>query len=251
MSIILDALKKMEGEGATKGSRAMLPSPKEPLSGRKRGLLLALAAAALALNLLAVVLWLGGRDGADEGSVGESVRQPVEKGLAAVPEGTSRHAAVSGVERPVAGPKLVGPGPGPPAEAAEKGPEEAPDMSPEPLPAVERPLAASLLLPATQEMSASTEEPVTEAVSAVEEREAYDGSVLFVEELPGDLRSGVKDLRISAHVYSDDPAFRRVAVNDNLKREGDTVAADLVVEEITERGAVFNYRGYRFRMEAR
>lgn len=247
MSIILDALKKMEGEGAAKGSREILPPPKRPLSGRKRGLLLSLAAAALALNLFAVVLWLGEKNGGDEGSAGENVRQPVAKGLAAAPVGMAHLSAVPEVARPVAVPAPVGPGAG----AAEKSKEEAPLISPEPLPAVEKPVAASPLPPATQEIAALGEGAETESVNAVEGKKAYDGSVLFVEDLPADLRSGVEDLKISAHVYSDDPSFRRVAVNDSLRREGDAVAADLVVEEITERGAVFNYRGYRFRMESR
>jgi general secretion pathway protein B len=249
MSFILDALKKMEGEVATKGAGAIPPPPPRPLSGRKKSLLLALVTATLALNILAVVLWLGERERADERGGGKNVVRTVERpfpvaaATMAVPP-----AAVPEAEIPVTSPEPVVPGAG---ETVQGG-EETAQVTSGRRSAVEKPVAAESSLPPTaQEIAALDARPATEEVSAGEERATYDGSVLAVEELPGDLRPGVAALRISAHVYSNDPAFRRVAVNDNLKREGDVVAAGLVVEEITERGAVFRYRGYRFRMETR
>jgi len=116
-------------------------------------------------------------------------------------------------------------------------------------PVAETRVTAPLLPPPAQEVSPRNEGPA-EGENAGEKGE-YDGSVLTVEELPGDLRAGVMDLKITAHVYSDDPSFRRVAVNDTLKREGEVMAGGLVVEDITEEGAVFSYRGYLFRMESR
>jgi general secretion pathway protein B len=246
MSIILDALKKMEGEGTTKEPREIITPPERPLSERKRGLLFFLAAAALALNFLAVVLWFGQRDGAGERGVRESVGLSVEKRLAAVAPGKETPPLSVPVDAPsVASPERAAPGAGAAVESGEIVPNALAGLRP----SEERAVPATVP-PTAQEIATIGKETVTEGVNAVEEREAYDGSVLSVEELPGDLRPGVEDLRISAHVYSDDPAFRRVAVNDNLRREGDAVAVDLVVEEITERGAVFSYRGYRFRMES-
>lgn len=66
------------------------------------------------------------------------------------------------------------------------------------------------------------------------------------EDLPPDMRQALDDLRISGHVYSDDPSFRLVNVGDLMKREGDSVSTEIRLVEITEGGAIFTYRGYRF-----
>jgi hypothetical protein len=256
MSIILDALKKMEGEGAAKGRHEKLPAPPGVLSGWKKGLILSLAAAALALNLLAVILWLGMRDGANERGVGETVERPVERQPAVAPGGTAPLPAIADLQRPVATPETVDPGPDPTlgtgaaAKVDGKSAEMAAVLPPSPPDTVAIPVTVSPVPPGDGEIPVPDERAAAEGVQADEEGEAYDGSVLSVEELPGHLRPGVEDLRISAHVYSDDPSFRRVAVNDDLKREGDMVATDLVVEEITEGGAVFSYRGYRFSLRS-
>lgn len=269
MSIILDALKKMEGEGSGKGQPARLSTSESPLPTRKRLLVLSLAAAALALNLLAVVLWLGMREGPEEPGSSESIPMPVEKRTAAAPQGTPLPAApLSVVERPAPSRLPAGPAP-PPAPASgydREGPATAaggdvpsspavpPPAESQPIGAVDMPAPTTVLPPPAREIvrqgEGTADGEIAEGVGATDHEE-YDGSVLAVEELPADLRAGVKNLKITAHVYSDDPAFRRVAVNDTLKREGDVVAAGLVVEDITEEGAVFNYRGHLFRMESR
>jgi hypothetical protein len=76
-----------------------------------------------------------------------------------------------------------------------------------------------------------------------------DGRVVPIEDLPEEIRGALQDLRITGHIYSDDRSFRRLNVNDSMKKEGDTLPEGIRVDEVTQTGAVFSYRGYRFFMD--
>jgi len=57
---------------------------------------------------------------------------------------------------------------------------------------------------------------------------------------------GVPRLHLDLHVYSAKPQERFIFVNSRKYREGDTLQEGPVVEQITQNGAVLNYRGSRF-----
>ena len=57
---------------------------------------------------------------------------------------------------------------------------------------------------------------------------------------------GVPQLHLDLHVYSAKPQERFIFVNSHKYREGDTLQEGPVVEQITQSGAVLNYRGSRF-----
>lgn len=57
---------------------------------------------------------------------------------------------------------------------------------------------------------------------------------------------GMPNLHLDLHVYAPRPQDRFVFVNSHKYREGDTLAEGPVVEQITQGGAVLNYRGRRF-----
>ena len=63
------------------------------------------------------------------------------------------------------------------------------------------------------------------------------------QELPG--------LVIAFHLYSANPAKRRVMINNELLREGTPLANGLTVEKITPEGVVLEYRGQRFQRTIR
>jgi general secretion pathway protein B len=58
--------------------------------------------------------------------------------------------------------------------------------------------------------------------------------------------SGMPNLHLDLHVFSQRPQERFVFVNSRKYREGETLAEGPVVEQITPAGAVLNYRGTRF-----
>jgi general secretion pathway protein B len=67
--------------------------------------------------------------------------------------------------------------------------------------------------------------------------------------LPQSLRQRLPELSISFLAYSQKPSERIVSINGRILREGQTIADDLTLEEITSAGAVLNYRGDQFRLE--
>jgi hypothetical protein len=68
-------------------------------------------------------------------------------------------------------------------------------------------------------------------------------------ELPGSIARSMPDLQVTMHVYSENAPDRFVRFNGSTYRERDRIAENLVVEAITEQGAVMNYGGTRFRVE--
>jgi general secretion pathway protein B len=66
------------------------------------------------------------------------------------------------------------------------------------------------------------------------------------EELPPDMQQHIPVMEFSAHVYSSNPMQRSIVINGRFMEEGDRLTADLLLDEITADGAIFNFRGQRF-----
>jgi general secretion pathway protein B len=73
-------------------------------------------------------------------------------------------------------------------------------------------------------------------------------SIPLLENLPGALRQDIPELTISFHVFTKKLTGRLVSINGRVMREGQSVAEDLTLEEITSEGVVLNYMGNRFRV---
>lgn len=105
------------------------------------------------------------------------------------------------------------------------------------------------------------EEPIAAPVSpdktegvgrdAVTPDEAGEQSarVMALAELPNHIQQALPQIQISLHFFSNRPEARLVRINDRHLHEGDMVANELRLLEITEGGAVFSFRGYRFQVE--
>ena len=103
--------------------------------------------------------------------------------------------------------------------------------------------------------------PPREAEAAATERDAAvappvdlagaDGAsvqpVVEMGDLPLQVRQTLPAMAISFHAYSDTPDGRLVGINNRIRREGDTIAPGLLLEQITPDGMIFGYQGYRFR----
>lgn len=76
-----------------------------------------------------------------------------------------------------------------------------------------------------------------------------DGSdVGLAKDLPQAIQSQLPAISVNGYLYVKDPADRSVLMNQKLLREGDTVAPDLMLEKLLPRGAILNYKGYRYRI---
>ena len=84
--------------------------------------------------------------------------------------------------------------------------------------------------------------------AAPEETPPADGRVVNLAELPGPVRAQLPKLLVSGHVWSEEPSLRLLSVDDRLLREGGEAAPGVSLQEITPAGAVFVFRGWRFRV---
>ena len=73
----------------------------------------------------------------------------------------------------------------------------------------------------------------------------YEG-VPELSELPPGVRQDLPPLALSLHSYVANAAERKVGVNGRVLHEGDEVGGGLVLEQVTETGAIFTFHGYRF-----
>jgi len=61
--------------------------------------------------------------------------------------------------------------------------------------------------------------------------------------LPGSARAALPPLRLSMHVFAEDPAQRFAIIDGARRREGDLLAAGLQVESITREGVRLSWQG--------
>lgn len=73
-----------------------------------------------------------------------------------------------------------------------------------------------------------------------------ENTVVTLRELPEQIQKTIPQLSIGGYIYSENRADRSVLINKHLLREGDQVAADLILEKMTPTGMIFNYKGYRY-----
>ena len=86
------------------------------------------------------------------------------------------------------------------------------------------------------------------AAAAAEEIPPADGRVLNLAELPVPVRAQLPKLLVSGHVWSEEPSLRLLNIDDRLLHEGGEAAPGVSLQEITPSGAVFVFRGWRFRV---
>lgn len=73
------------------------------------------------------------------------------------------------------------------------------------------------------------------------------GRVPHLVELPLSFQKSIPDLTFNSHIYASEPSARRVMINNNYLRRGDSFSG-LKVENITEDGVVLSKQGQRFRV---
>jgi len=92
---------------------------------------------------------------------------------------------------------------------------------------------------------------VSASASEPEETPPADGRVLDLAELPATISAELPKLLVSGHVWSEEPSMRLLSVDDRLLREGGEAAPGVSLQEITPEGAVFVFKGWRFRVAGR
>lgn len=75
-------------------------------------------------------------------------------------------------------------------------------------------------------------------------------NAVAMADLPQSIRQQLPPLQLAVHAYSGTARDRLVSINGRMLREGDLLAPDLRLEQITPEGMVLSFRGYRFRRDA-
>lgn len=267
MSYILEALKKAQAERQL-GSSPTIHAPTlqagahTAASGRlKKPVVLALVAMAVVIVVLLVLMLrpaslvapaVSSAPAMPAGSVDAIATTPQQPGPApqppvALPEPvTALPEPVTALPPPVATvtTPLAQPSTSPVKSSTSLGQSSAalvqspmpPTQSPTPLGRLSTQAAASIASPAV----ASTPAPATAA--RVEE------PVLNLRELPEPIQRAIPPVTVGGYIYSRNAADRLLLVDKILRREGEEVAPGLLLEKLNPKEAVFNYKGYRYRV---
>ncbi|HXA46552.1 MAG TPA: general secretion pathway protein GspB [Burkholderiaceae bacterium] len=243
MSYILDALKKAESErklGSIPNVYAPAPNVMAmPDEGSRRTRLPWILTAAAILLLLACLAWL------------QPWSQPAR--VASTPAPTS---AVAPDPMPAPAPIATAPAIAPTPVPAS--PPPVPQTKPMPIvtevakkakpvvaPAVaSAPVAASPVQPAPIAVEAKPPSKETVAAEIVPDED----SVGTIRNLPRAIQAEVPTFTVNGYIYARNPVDRSVLINQKLLHEGDQITPELVLEKMLPKGAILNYKGYRYRV---
>ena len=238
MSYILEALKKAQAERQLGNAPTihapppMYAAPDRAQGGNKRYLVIGLGAGVLVAA--AALLWL--RQGAEPPV---RLAQGPAPGSAPV---TAPVPAPAPAPEPAAAAVVT-----PPAAPAPLVRETAPVAAkPAPTPAPAKPSAA----PRPTAPVAAPAEPTRgeSAPVAAVTPPAGEESLRSLQQLPESLRREIPQVAFGGYIYSPTPGESLLLVDKTLRREGEEVAPGLVLERLTAKAAVMNYRGTRYRV---
>jgi general secretion pathway protein B len=238
MSYILEALKKAQAErqlGNAPTIHAPAPSYAAPRAGQGvQRRYLALGVGVVVVAAAVALLWprLAGEP---------PVRLATVTPPAAVPVTAPATVPVTAPVATPAPPAAVIPAPAPvvqPAPAPAPAPlAEARPVRVKPAPAPVVPAASS----SPQQREAATA-PATVAAQPV-----GDEQLRTLQQLPDTLQREIPKVAFGGYIYSPTPGESLLLVDKMLRREGEEVAPGLVLERLTPKAAVMNYRGTRYR----
>lgn len=257
MSLILEALRKSEAErrrGQTPDLFAELP----PVVQQRGPALSVWHWFALAVFLFVVLAWLARERWSSSAGIASSVdtdtpadRTSHDRPAAAAPEAEASPQAATD-SNVIAARDAIAAAPIPPSVASpspssipETAPVEADIVTP-----VQTPVAvASPLSPKPLPASAATPAPPP-AVTSIPEPTDRSGTLLQLADLSAEQRRQLPPLKMSMHMWNQDPARRFVIIDGARLGEGDRIG-DAVIDRITADSVVLDWNGRRLRLSLR
>ena len=73
-----------------------------------------------------------------------------------------------------------------------------------------------------------------------------DREVLAIEDLSQNIKQHIPSMNFTGHVYSSSAIQRSLIINGSFMEEGDALSNDVILTEITNKGAIFDYQGTLF-----
>nr|WP_315261587.1 general secretion pathway protein GspB [uncultured Duganella sp.] len=221
MSYILEALKKAQAERQL-GNAPTLHAPtlqgaqQRPAARFSVPMLAAVVGMAAVIGVLLVLVW--------------RPAEPVAPAAAVAPASAPQRT----VQRPSA----------PQAAAA------AAEPKPLPAPVADLPPSVANLARATASVPAAAPAATTSTPLAAPSRPAVaaEEAVANLRELPEPIQRAIPAVTVGGYIYSRNAADRLLLVDKVLRREGEEVAPGLILEKLQPKEAVFNFKGYRYRV---
>jgi general secretion pathway protein B len=130
-------------------------------------------------------------------------------------------------------------------------PKPAAAPAPLPVPAPRIAIVAAPVEPAPPVAKAApavAEHPAAPAVPAAASAAAPDDVTQTQRDLPEPIQRSIPQIAVGGYIYSKNPADRLLLIDKVLRHEGEEVAPGLVLEKLLPKSAVFNFKGYRYRL---
>ena len=245
MSYILEALKKAQAErqlGNAPTIHAPAPSYAAPRAGQgAQRRYLALGAGLVVVVAAVALLWprLVGEPPVRLAAVTPPVVAPAVAPTTAPTSAPTTAPVTAQVAPPVATP----------APAAVVAPAPAPVVQPAPAPApvVEARPVRTKPAPTPAAPPSTPPREAAPAPATVTAQPGGDEPLRTLQQLPDALQREIPKLVFGGYIYSPTPGESLLLVDKMLRREGEEVAPGLVLERLTPKAAVMNYRGTRYR----
>jgi general secretion pathway protein B len=240
MSYILEALKKAQAErqlGNAPTIHAPAPSYAAPRAGQgMQRRYLALGVGVVVVAAVVALLW--------PRFAGEApVRLAAVTPPAAVPATAPATVPATAPVATPAPPAVVIPAPVPVVQPA---PAPAPAPVAEARPVRVKPAPAPVV-PAASSSPQPSQREVATAPATVVQQPVGDDQLRTLQQLPDTLQREIPKVAFGGYIYSPTPGESLLLVDKMLRREGEEVAPGLVLERLTPKAAVMNYRGTRYR----
>ncbi|HEY5602789.1 MAG TPA: general secretion pathway protein GspB [Gammaproteobacteria bacterium] len=249
MSYILDALKKSEQErqrGNVPDIKSVHNTAVAEAPDTRRGWWIWLFIAVLVVNgLIFTVAFLGGDGDSPPDAGGQAANLAAPAG-----EGPARNLAQTVTKSP----PLKSPGASGDSTAVEttEGSLQPPQTQPRVVFSTE-PLDDTGGTGETIAPARASRKPEVDALPAKQASKQAPKparQTVLISELPDSIRQKIPSMEFSGHIYSTTVERRSVMINGKKMREGDVVAAGLLLQAVTPDGAEFVYQGYRFKLGA-
>jgi len=125
-------------------------------------------------------------------------------------------------------------------------------VAPTPLPApvADLPQSVANLARAAAPDPAAAQQPAAPAAASAKPAAvtASDEPVVNLRDLPEPIQRSIPPVTVGGYIYSKNPADRLLLVDKVLRHEGEEVAPGLLLEKLQPKEAVFNFKGYRYRI---
>jgi general secretion pathway protein B len=91
-------------------------------------------------------------------------------------------------------------------------------------------------------------EPAPAAAAQPSSKAAPEEPVMNLRDLPEPIQRSIPQIAVGGYIYSKNAADRLLLIDKVLRHEGEEVAPGLTLEKLQPKEAVFNFKGYRYRV---